>query len=160
MTRSIPFAVAFFCTSAAAFAQASASGLRPSEPAASVAAAQSCRDAITPERLDVEQLSRGGWYQAAESPLRLFAREGVILLSNPQGSGCVVTARIAQPATYQMVMEAMVSAFGRASRASPNGEVIWMLPGNRAMQADVTGDRERPAVRIVIIYVTPGQTGQ
>lgn len=136
------------------------SGLRPGEPAAIVAAAQSCREAVTPARLDEQRLTADGWTLAqmsqegrpVESPLRMFGRGSIMLVAMPESPGCLVMARLESAARYAELIQALISAFGAPARTQ-SGQTLWLLEGNRAMQAETTGSRERPGVRIAIMYV-------
>lgn len=142
-----------------------AGSLPPSEPDAIVAAVQSCRDAVTSERLDEDRLVAQGWGRgeisaggaSVDMPLRLFSREAIILIATPGSPGCIVTARLADISRYQHLTSGMIAAFGQPAQAARNGSsVVWFFD-NRVMQLEPTGSRERPAVRIALIYSRSSQ---
>jgi hypothetical protein len=141
-------------------AQGPAGSLRPSEPPAIVAAAQSCRDAVTPEGLDDQRLLADGWARGqlssngrnVESPLRMFGRGSIVLFAAPGAPGCILTARIRDMSRYPQVIAAMIAVFGRPYRTAENAPTIWFFEGGRLMQAEAAGSADRPAIRIAIIY--------
>jgi len=138
---------------------------QPSEPEVIVAAAQSCRDATTPERLDEERLMASGWARAstsesgsnASAPLRIFVRSSILLFAAPSAPGCIVSARLTDVARYQPLVDGLVAAFGRPIRAAPHGSsIIWSFD-NRIMQFERMGSRAEPGVRISLIYSRSSQ---
>lgn len=139
--------------------------LSPSAPAAIVAAAQSCRDAVPADRLDEQRLTADGWSLAQmreangrpiDTPLRIFGRESIILLAMPNVAGCTVMARLRSPSLYPAVIQALTAQFGQPAQTNAAGEVMWIL-GDKAVQAAATGNRERPSVRILIVHVGNSQ---
>ena len=147
-------------------AQGPAGGLQPSDPAAVVAAARSCHDAVTPERLDESRLAADRWTHApvtsdgreVETPLRIFSRDSVLLFALPDSAGCVVMARLRSRRGYTHVIEGLTAAFGTASRNRSNAH-IWVLADGRAVQADATGDRRQPGVRIAVVHTGGNASG-
>ena len=145
-------------------APAQETGQRPSEPAAIVAAAQSCNAALTPERLDDARLVADGWTVATlsgegrdgEAGLRFFGRDSILLLSMPANPSCMIMARLRSRDDYGRLVEALTAAFGTPAHTEASGSNMWVLPDNRAMQIDPTGNRERPSARLAIIYSTSG----
>jgi hypothetical protein len=155
-----------FAAPVALQAQGPAGGLQPSEPAAIVAAARSCHDAVTPERLDEARLAADRWTRApvtsdgreVETPLRIFSRDSVLLFALPDSAGCVVMARLRSRRGYTQVIEGLTAAFGTASRNRSNAH-IWVRADGRAVQADATGDRGRPSARITVVHTGGNSSG-
>ena len=140
---------------AAAQAQGPTSSLRPSDPAAIVAAAQSCRAAVTAERLDEARLTADGWGRGSvsgDSGLIIFGRGDVLLLSMPGSTMCAVTARLRNMRTFPQLSEALVAAFGRPSQSEANGTQTWLWEDGKVMRVEATGSRQSPAVRIAIMH--------
>ena len=147
-------------------AQGPAGGLQPSDPSAIVAAARSCHDAVTPERLDEARLTADRWTHApfstdagpVETPLRVFARDSVLLFALPDSAGCVVLARLRSRRGHTQVIAGLTEAFGTPARNRSNAH-IWVLADGRAVQADATGDRRQPGVRIAVVHTGGNSSG-
>ncbi|HEY5712893.1 MAG TPA: hypothetical protein VIT38_13450 [Allosphingosinicella sp.] len=153
---------AFALIPAGALAQNPASGLPPVAPAAIIDAAQSCGNAVTTERLDEQRLAADGWTlgsvtnngRAADTPLRFFSRNSIMLVTTPGEASCFVMARLESRQSFVAVRDGMTAAFGRPFRADASGMTQWILTESRAAQLDATGSREQPAVRISIIHMS------
>jgi hypothetical protein len=139
-------------------AQGPASGLEPSDPDAILAATRSCHDAVTDERLDEDRLTAEGWSLATaerngrpvEMPVRMFGRNSIMLIAM-DSPGCVVMARLRSREDYARVIEALTAAHGSPALTEAEGKRVWVLPNDRAMQAEPTGSRERPSLRVAVI---------
>lgn len=144
-------------------AQGPASSLRPSEPAAIVAAAQSCRAAVTPEGLDEARLTADGWGRGSvsggDNGLIIFGRGDVLLLSTPGTSFCAVTARLRNMRAFPELSQALVAAFGRPSQSEANGTQTWLWEDAKVMRVEATGSRQSPAVRIAIMHTGGNASG-
>ena len=146
----------------AAAVSESHSGLPPVAPAAIVAAAQSCSSAVTTDHLDEQRLRNDRWVlgnvsdhgRPADTPLRFFSRDSLMLINLSGEATCVILARLESRQDFATVRDGLTAAFGQPSRSDADGTTIWVLPEDRAAQLDPAGSREEPSVRIAVIHMS------
>ena len=111
-------------------AQGPVSGLRPSEPAAIVAAAQSCNAAIAPQRLDEARLTADGWSggdvrgrggERVDTSLRIFSRGRVLLFATPDMEPISSSGRPRSPTSSPHADEQEAGAGTKLARTSRRG---------------------------------------
>jgi len=148
---------------APAAAQDLSSGLPPRPPETIVAAAQSCANAVTTDRLDEERLAAEGWVlgqisdrgRSVDTSLRFFSRDSLLLMTDTSGgASCVIMARLESVRNFAPLREGLIAVFGQPSEGAAEASTMWVLPGNRAAQLDTTGSRNRPGVRIIVIHMS------
>jgi hypothetical protein len=142
--------------------------LPPAPSGAIVKAVQSCLDAVSLSGADAAKLKSEGWEQATDAQgkpantgdVGMFERDGVLAFTTkPQGDGhgaCTLMARIDDTATASEIAEALDQALGGQAQKPDNndGEIYWVLPGQKFVDLSASGTKDRPSVRLTIAQGT------
>jgi hypothetical protein len=130
----------------------------PTATPAIAAAVQECQSATMPERVDEARLIAGGWARAEASGgrrgrdenLHELRRDQMVLWLPQRESSCVVMARLQDSAQFEGVIGALAAFLGQPVRR-PQGGVLWLQDSGAGVQADRSGSRDRPGIRIFIL---------
>ncbi len=152
-------ALACAAPSLASAAQEPPAAQEPSQPAAIVAAVQSCLSAITEGVLDESRLIAGEWKsgrpqaegKAVDTPLRFFTRGPILLIAGPQGANLALMARVNSADDQTQVVRQLTAILGKPSRKS-NSSALWIAAGGRLIEAGSAGTADSPSIRIMIIH--------
>jgi hypothetical protein len=155
-------AAAFAAQPPNAAARGPSSGLPSVEPAAIIAAAQSCSNAVTTEHVDEQRLTADRWVRSqpsedgrqVDTPLRFFSRDSLLLTTMAGEATCAILARIDSVRGFAAVRDGLTAAFGQPFQSERSGTTRWLLPEHRAAQLDPAGSRDRPSVRIAVIHMS------
>ncbi len=150
----------------ALFAAPASAELKPASQAGIAAATEQCLAATTAEGVDTGAIERAGWAVGTASkegepvatPLRFYGKSGnnAMIMTGPAGDAtgkvCFVMARLGKPKDYLALAATMSATYGKPLKVEGN-ERIWSADG-KLIQMDVTGSREKPAVRIATMAVS------
>jgi hypothetical protein len=155
-------ALALAASPAAAVAQVNYDKLEPSATQAIVAAAQECRAAMTPSGVDEALLAANGWARivatgdnrSREDSRHELSRGQTILWLTQKDASCIVMGRLRDLAQFDGVIEALVAVLGQPTVRKPDGGVLWLQANGAGLEANRTGSRSKPAVRLFILPAT------
>jgi hypothetical protein len=155
-------ALALVASPAVATAQVDYDKLQPSATQAIVAATQECRAALTPAGVDEAPLIAAGWARivatgdnrSREDSRHELSRGQTILWLTQRDASCIVMCRLQDLAQFDGVIEALVAVLGQPTVRKPDGGVLWLQASGAGVQANRTGSRSKPAVRLFILPAT------